>query len=95
LIRFCTSFQERRSKVTDIVLDLFMTPRPLLWRGVKTDTVLPLGGHTAGSRVRGDDGKTLGSKNQAKKQKKMVLAAERKLQKARGKSGRDAAGKDA
>jgi tryptophanyl-tRNA synthetase len=94
LIKFCTSFRERRSKVTDEVLDLFMTPRPLLWRGVRTDTVLALGDKPDESRPLGDDGKTPGSKNQAKKQEKMELAAERKLQKARAKGGTDGAGAD-
>ena len=65
--------------MTDDMLDLFISPRPLLWRGLKTDTVLPFVGEVD-SRVAGDS-KTAGSKNQAEKEKKMQLAAERKLQK--------------
>ncbi|KAK4040961.1 tryptophanyl-tRNA synthetase [Parachaetomium inaequale] len=94
LIKFCTSFQERRAKVTDEMLDLFMRPRPLLWGGLKTDTVLPfVAGEVSDSRAAGDS-KTPGSKNQAKKEKKMQLAAEKKLQKTRerdtGNAGADA-----
>jgi hypothetical protein len=52
-----------------------------LWRGLETDTVLPfVHGEGADSRVARDS-KTPGSKNQAKKEMKMQLAAEKKLQK--------------
>jgi tryptophanyl-tRNA synthetase len=92
LAKFCTSFQARRAEVTDAVLDLFMTPRPLLWRGAKADTVLPvLIDKLAEPCVMGAD-KTPGSKNQAKKEKKLQLAAEKKWQKARGKALADCSG---
>ena len=72
-----------------------MSPRPLLWRGLKTDTVLPfVDSKSSDTRVPGDS-KTPGSKNQAKKEKKMQLATAKKSQKAREKdianAGADAA----
>ena len=71
--------------MTDDMLNLFMTPRPLLWRGVKTDTLLPLqGGKLAEPPVLGG-GQTPGSKNQAKKERKMQRVAEKKLHRTREK----------
>jgi tryptophanyl-tRNA synthetase len=74
--RFCTAFQERRAKVIDKTLDIFMTPRPLLWRGEKTDIMLPSSEETPAELRNGGDGKTPGSKNQEKKLRVLQCAAD-------------------
>ncbi|KJZ71825.1 Tryptophan--tRNA ligase [Hirsutella minnesotensis 3608] len=83
LSKFCTSFQERRSQVTDATLEHFMTPRLLLYRGVKFSMVLStVNSKSAESKCGGDD-KNPNSKNQAKKVEKLRLIQEKKLQKAK------------
>jgi len=93
LSKFCTSFQERRSKVTDEVLDHFMSPRSLLGRGASADTVLPLRDEKS-TQHRVGDSKTPGSKNQEKKLRKLQLAAEKKLQKLKDKDSAGITGDD-
>lgn len=67
------------------MLDLFMNPRTLLWRGIKADTVLPVRSKPSDPAMVHADSITPGSKNQAKKEKKLQLAAAKKLQKVREK----------
>lgn len=82
ITKFCSSFQELRSKVTDEVLDRFMATRPLLCRGVMSDTVLAtLADKSAGSEEGGPI-KDLNTKNQAKKREKMLRKEEKRSQKA-------------
>ena len=67
------------------MVGIFMTPQPLLRRGEKSDTVLPLSeDKSAESRTR-EDSKTPGSKNQETKVRKMQRAADIKLRKAKEK----------
>ncbi|KAI0535589.1 tryptophanyl-tRNA synthetase [Xylaria digitata] len=84
LTKFCVSFQERRAKVTDEILDQFMTPRPLICRGVRSDTILAA---TEITIVLKDssDAKDPGSKNQAKKLEKLRLIEAKKVNKHGGK----------
>jgi hypothetical protein len=69
--------------VTDETLDIFMTPRPLLWRGEKTDIMLPSSEEKPAELRNGEDGKTPGSKNQEKKLRILRCAANMRLQKAK------------
>jgi tryptophanyl-tRNA synthetase len=83
LTRFCIAFQERRANVTDQVLEHFMTPRPLLCRGVPANTLL--------SSVQGKSDlskapvKDQNSKSQMKKMKKLEAANAKKALKAQEK----------
>lgn len=79
LAQFVTAFQERRAKVTDEVLDRFMTPRPLLCRG--TTLSVMVGGEQS-ELVSTVPGKDPNSKNQAKKMAKLQAAEAKKAQKA-------------
>jgi tryptophanyl-tRNA synthetase len=80
---FVLDFQARRAQVTDDVLDAFMRPRPLVFRGRATNTLVPaLGGGVARKAGPAADPN---SKSQAKKAEKMRLAEEKKAQKAREK----------
>src|SRR6266480_113550 len=78
LIKFCTSFQKRREEVTDQLLDQFMTPRPLLCRGVLSNTIADDGRSNQQSKGPVKDP---GSKTQAKKMEKLRLAEAKKEQK--------------
>lgn len=75
---FCLDFQRRRADVTDAVLDHYMTPRPLTYRGALAKG--PSGPGVDIHNVANPD-----SKNQAKKLEKQRLAQEKKEQKAREK----------
>lgn len=88
ITKFCYSFQERRSRVTDEVLHRFMTPRPFLCRGVMSDTVFATLRKSAGSDEGGPI-KGLNSKNQAKKREKMLRKEKKKSQKAAERGHRD------
>ncbi|CAG7997469.1 unnamed protein product [Penicillium salamii] len=79
--KFCLSFQERRSQVTDEMLDRFMTPRPLLYKAVLSNTLLPepTDFNSPGSV------KDPNSRSQAKKKEKLRLAQEKKAEKIREK----------
>ncbi|KAI0104318.1 tryptophanyl-tRNA synthetase [Nemania sp. FL0031] len=87
LTKFCASFQERRARVTDEVLDQFMTPRPLICRGVKSDTLLAVT-ETVTTLKDSSDTKDHSSKNQAKKLKKRLLVEAKKANKHGGKGDR-------
>ncbi|KAJ8131294.1 hypothetical protein O1611_g2334 [Lasiodiplodia mahajangana] len=80
LTKFCASFQERRARVTDEILGQFMTPRPLLCRGVRSDTILTVA-ETIAALKDSLDTKDHNSKNQAKKLKKLQLIEAKKASK--------------
>jgi tryptophanyl-tRNA synthetase len=86
---FVVDFQARRAKVTDDVIDAFMRPRPLDFRGRATDTLIPALGD--GAAKKGNQAADPNSKAQAKKAEKMRLAEEKKKQKAREKEEKDKA----
>ncbi|RFU25949.1 hypothetical protein B7463_g10381, partial [Scytalidium lignicola] len=83
LAKFCTLFQEQRAKVTDQILDHFMTPRPLLCRGVLSNTLLP--SMQSKSELSKGSVKDPNSKSQAKKMKKLEAINAKKQLKASGK----------
>jgi len=88
--QFCSAFQEQRAKVTDEVLQHFMTPRPLLCRGVLSNTLI------SDSSVRkvalaNRDAANPNSKNQLKKMEKLRAAEAKKEQKRRENEGKAAA----
>jgi len=78
---FVLDFQARRANVTDEVLDAFMRPRPLTFRGRATDALVPAAG--GGAAKKAGPAADPGSKAQAKKAEKMRLAEAKKAQKAR------------
>ena len=80
---FVLDFQARRAQVTDDVLDAFMRPRPLVFRGRATDALVPAGG--GGAAKKAGPVADPGSKSQAKKAERMRLAEAKKAQKAREK----------
>ncbi|KAH8810794.1 tryptophanyl-tRNA synthetase [Xylogone sp. PMI_703] len=80
LAKYCTAFQERRAKVTDEVLDHFMTPRPLLFRG--TSTLSFVENSKPSESASAESGKDPNSKNQAKKLAKQQAVEAKKAQKA-------------
>lgn len=64
------------------MLDRFMTPRPLLCRGVMSDTIFSELGDKSTEARKGGPAKDLNSKSQPKKREKMLRMEQRKLQKA-------------
>ncbi|KAH7376933.1 tryptophanyl-tRNA synthetase [Plectosphaerella cucumerina] len=92
LAKFCTAFQERRANVTDEDVELFMSRRPLKWRG--SDQLAALasrpkdGAAAAGGEGEGDGKPT---KSQLKKLEKQRQAAEKKAAKASEKEAKAAA----
>lgn len=88
LSEFCLSFQKKRQEITDEMLDRFMTPRPLLCRGV---AVLDLLSNLGGPKVASGPAANPESKNQQKKREKLRLAEEKKARKAREKGEAKAA----
>jgi len=85
LTKFCVSFQERRATITDQMLDQYMKPRPLLCRGVPSNTLLP----STPSGAVSSDGSVIdpNSRNQTKKMKKLEAIQAKKAQQAREKEG--------
>ncbi|KAG5944555.1 tryptophan--tRNA ligase [Claviceps sorghi] len=91
--KYVGAFQERRSKVTDAVVDDFMSVRPLEWRGnpnvPRADVVVPVtkqpgdGAPSAGADAAGAPGEM--SKNQMKKLLKEQQTAAKKAAKAKEK----------
>jgi tryptophanyl-tRNA synthetase len=71
--------------VTDEVLTEYMTPRPLLYRGIPSNTILSASGSKTG--VSRGPTKDLNSKTQLKKKKKLEAANFKKVQKAQSKMG--------
>ncbi|PHH84682.1 hypothetical protein CDD83_1551 [Cordyceps sp. RAO-2017] len=89
LQKYVSGFQERRSRVTEAVVDEFMSARPLEWKGngrvPRADLVAPVIGSAEGKAEGGEgaDGKL--SKNQLKKLLKEQQIAQKKAEKAKGK----------
>ncbi|KAL2761071.1 hypothetical protein ACRALDRAFT_1059245 [Sodiomyces alcalophilus JCM 7366] len=85
LSAFCTEFQARREKITEETVDLFMSRRPLVWRGseaLKTMVVRPkTDGNEKGEGA--GDGKM--TKNQLKKLEKQRQIEAKKAAKAKEK----------
>lgn len=85
LSKFCTDFQERRAAITDETVELFMSRRPLKWRG--SDQLAALASRPKDGAAAGEgegDGKM--TKNQLKKLEKQRQTAEKKAAKASGKT---------
>jgi tryptophanyl-tRNA synthetase len=87
---YTKGFQEARAKVTDEVLDKFLMPRQLEWKGnpkverkSKKPEPQPSGGQgeTEGAATMGEDGKPL-TKNQQKKLAKLAELEKKKKEKA-------------
>lgn len=90
LTKYVLSFQERRNKVTDAVVDQFMTVRPLEWKGnprvPRADLVVPEtkpAADDAAASGEAGDGKM--TKNQLKKLLKGQQLAAKKAAKAKEK----------
>ncbi|EGS18161.1 tryptophanyl-tRNA synthetase-like protein [Thermochaetoides thermophila DSM 1495] len=87
LQKYVAAFQERRAKVTDETVKLFMTPRPLTWRGnPRAPIVVPKveDGVAADSQAKEGEGKL--TKNQLKKLEKQKQIEAKKAQKAKEKA---------
>jgi len=83
--KFCEEFQERRAAVTEETVDQFMAIRPLVWRGIRSDLVVPTTDNKAEAKTdEAGDGKV--TKNQLKKLEKLRLIEEKKAQKAKEKA---------
>ncbi|KZL69738.1 tryptophanyl-tRNA synthetase [Colletotrichum tofieldiae] len=96
LAKYCTAFQERRAKVDESTVDLFMARRPLIWGGSETLKSLPIREATAGNGgegAEGGDGKM--TKNQLKKLEKQRQIEEKKAAKAKEKEASKAAAEGA
>ncbi|KHN95151.1 tryptophanyl-tRNA synthetase [Metarhizium album ARSEF 1941] len=88
LQKYVGTFQERRSKVSDAVVDEFMSVRPLEWKGnprvPRADLVVPVTKAADGVSPYGDTGSTGElSKNAMKKLLKEQQIAAKKAQKAK------------
>lgn len=84
LAKYCTAFQERRAKVNEDTVDLFMARRPLVWAGAESLKSLPVRpAEGAGAPAEGGDGKM--TKNQLKKLEKQKQIEEKKAKKAQEK----------
>ena len=90
LQNYVVAFQDRRSKVTDAVVNEFMSTRPLEWKGnprvPRADLVVPVtksAGDEADGAAAGDDGKM--TKNQLKKLLKQQQIAQKKAEQAKEK----------
>jgi len=93
LQKYVAAFQERRAKVGDDVVELFMERRPLKWVGnPKAPLVVPQvveGNADAADGKEGGDGKL--TKNQLKKLEKQKQIEAKKAQKAKEKEEQAAA----
>lgn len=90
LQKYVVAFQDRRSKVTDDVVNEFMSTRPLEWKGnprvPRADLVIPVtksAEDNADGTAAGDDGKM--TKNQMKKLLKQQQVALKKAEKTKEK----------
>lgn len=98
LQKYVGAFQDRRAKVTDAVVEEFMTVRPLEWKGnprVPRADLVPAtkpgeGGNVDGA-AGGDGGSGKLTKNQMKKLLKEQQVAQKKADKAREKADKAAA----
>ncbi|KJZ79012.1 Tryptophan--tRNA ligase [Hirsutella minnesotensis 3608] len=90
LQRYVGGFQERRSKVTDAVVDEFMAIRPLQWNGnpkvPRADLVVPVTKPHEGGAEGAGAGSEKMSKNQLKKLLKEQQIAQKKAEKAKEKA---------
>ncbi|OLN81023.1 Tryptophan-tRNA ligase, cytoplasmic [Colletotrichum chlorophyti] len=97
LAKYCTAFQERRAKVTDETVNLYMSKRPLVWGGSDRLNALPI--REAGSATEGGAGGEGGegklTKNQLKKLEKQRQIEEKKAAKAKEKEAAKAAAEGA
>lgn len=93
LQQYVADFQERRQKVDDETVKLFMQERPLKWVGnPRAPRVVPQvvpSGDGAGEQAAGGDGKL--TKNQLKKLEKQKMIDAKKAQKAKEKEEKAAA----
>jgi tryptophanyl-tRNA synthetase len=77
---YVASFQERRAKATDEIVDIFMSARPLNWRGnPRVERVVPILDGSSANPGGIEDGKL--TKNQLKKLEKEKRNAEKKATK--------------
>ena len=83
--KYCVDFQERRSKISEEVVDQFMTPRPLTFRGQPSDKVLPIVGGPKATQAKADESDPT-SKHQQKKLEKLRQIEAKKAQKAKDKA---------
>ncbi|KAI1847179.1 hypothetical protein JX265_011855 [Neoarthrinium moseri] len=82
LQEYVAGFQERRSKVTEEVVDDFMARKPLNWKGnPKTERVVPVSGD-APAKPEAGEGEGKLTKNQLKKLEKERQVAAKKAAKA-------------
>ncbi|TWU76800.1 hypothetical protein ED733_005494 [Metarhizium rileyi] len=100
LQKYVATFQERRSKVSDAVVDEFMSIRPLEWKGnprvPRADLVVPVTKAADGAGQTGDAAGTGElSKNAMKKLLKEQQIAAKKAQKAKEKEDAAAGGSGA
>lgn len=88
---YVAAFQERRAKVDDEAVKLFMTTRPLQWNGnPRAPVVVPQVQNADGeAAAEGGDGKL--TKNQLKKLEKQKQVEAKKAQKAKEKEEKDKA----
>ncbi|KAL2258278.1 hypothetical protein VTK26DRAFT_8452 [Humicola hyalothermophila] len=91
LQKYVAAFQERRAKVDDDTVKLFMEPRPLKWGGnPRAPVVVPkVENGEVGEAKDGEDGKL--TKNQLKKLEKQKQIEAKKAQKAKEKAEQAAA----
>ena len=91
LQKYVAAFQERRAKVDDETVKLFMQTRPLKWGGnPRAPIVVPkFENGEAGEAKEGEDGKL--TKNQLKKLEKQKQIEAKKAQKAKEKAEQAAA----
>ena len=92
---YVAAFQERRAKVDDDTVKLFMSTRPLKWNGnPRAQIVVPeIDGAAEGEGSEGADGKL--TKNQLKKLEKQKQIEAKKAQKAKEKEEAAAAATNA
>ena len=82
---YVKGFQERRSQVTEELVDLFMSQRPLEWKANPHAKIsLPVGEGPKAAAGEGEDGKL--SKNALKKLEKQKQIEAKKAQKAQEKA---------
>ncbi|KAH8664229.1 hypothetical protein BX600DRAFT_464049 [Xylariales sp. PMI_506] len=83
LQEYVAAFQERRAKATDEVVDLFMSERPLTWRGnPRVERIVPVIANAAAQAGGTDGGEGKLTKNQLKKLEKEKMIAAKKAAKA-------------
>lgn len=93
---YVLSFQERRGKVTDAIVDEFMRTRPLEWKGnpkvPRADLVVPVTKAADGDAKDASAADGAPTKNALKKQAKLEKIAREKAEKAAAKEAKAAEG---